>query len=144
MFGHLCGVWHIIIICPFTFAHYIFCLSSIYGFLLPLLYLQTFLKQYQMYAIPLLCTVLYIILALYKTTNNNTCTFILITIKWGNEAIEQIYTIINIYSGMSAFIYMHYTNMICTMLHLFDDLWLDTIIPKNNDRRQSHIWKSRE
>jgi hypothetical protein len=45
---------------------------------------------------------------------------------------------------MSAFIYMHYTNMICTMLHLFDDLWLDTIIPKNNDRRQSHIWKSRE
>jgi hypothetical protein len=35
---------------------------------------------------------------------------------------------------MSAFIYMYYTNMICTMLHLFDDLWLDTIIPKNNDR----------
>jgi hypothetical protein len=32
----------------------------------------------------------------------------------------------------------------CTMLHLFDDLWLDKIIPKNNDRRQSHIWKSRE
>ena len=23
---------------------------------------------------------------------------------------------------------------ICTMLHLFDDLWLDKIIPKNNDR----------
>jgi hypothetical protein len=23
-------------------------------------------------------------------------------------------------------------------------LWLDKIIPKNNDRRQSHIWKSRE
>ena len=22
---------------------------------------------------------------------------------------------------------------ICTMLHLFDDLWLDEIIPKNND-----------
>jgi hypothetical protein len=22
----------------------------------------------------------------------------------------------------------------CTMLHLFDDLWLDKIIPKNNDR----------
>jgi hypothetical protein len=22
---------------------------------------------------------------------------------------------------------------ICTMLHLFDDLWLDKIIPKNND-----------
>ena len=21
----------------------------------------------------------------------------------------------------------------CTMLHLFDDLWLDKIIPKNND-----------
>jgi hypothetical protein len=32
----------------------------------------------------------------------------------------------------------------CTMLHLFDDLWLDKIIPKNNDGRQSHIWKSRE
>jgi hypothetical protein len=30
------------------------------------------------------------------------------------------------------------------MLHLFDDLWLDKIIPKNKDRRQSHIWKSRE
>ena len=23
--------------------------------------------------------------------------------------------------------------MDCTMLHLFDDLWLDKIIPKNND-----------
>jgi hypothetical protein len=34
--------------------------------------------------------------------------------------------------------------IIWTMLHLFDDLWLDKIIPKNNDRRQSHIWKSRE
>jgi hypothetical protein len=22
----------------------------------------------------------------------------------------------------------------CTMLHLFDDLWLDKIIPKNNDK----------
>ena len=32
----------------------------------------------------------------------------------------------------------------CTMLHLFDDLWLDKIIPKNNDRKGSHIWKSRE
>jgi hypothetical protein len=32
----------------------------------------------------------------------------------------------------------------CTMLHLFDDLWLDKIIPKNNDRKESHIWKSRE
>jgi hypothetical protein len=90
--------------------------------LITLLYLQTFLKQYQMYAIPLLCTVLCIILALYKTTNNNTCTFILIAIKSGNETIEQIYTIINMYSGMGAFIYMYYKHMICTMLHLFDDL----------------------
>ena len=32
----------------------------------------------------------------------------------------------------------------CTMLHLFNDLWLDKIIPKNNDRKESHIWKSRE
>jgi len=32
----------------------------------------------------------------------------------------------------------------CTMLHLFDDLWLDKIIPKNNDRKESHICKSRE
>ena len=23
---------------------------------------------------------------------------------------------------------------ICTMLHLFDDLWLNKIIPKNNDK----------
>ena len=29
-----------------------------------------------------------------------------------------------------------YYNIYCTMLHLFDDLWLDKIIPKNNDRRQ--------
>ena len=35
-------------------------------------------------------------------------------------------------------------NNFCTMLHLFDDLWLDKIIPKNNDCRQSHIRKSRE
>jgi hypothetical protein len=27
----------------------------------------------------------------------------------------------------------------CTMLHLFDDLWLDKIIPKNNDDRTSRI-----
>jgi hypothetical protein len=26
------------------------------------------------------------------------------------------------------------------MLHLFDDLWLDKIIPKNNDRKESHTW----
>jgi hypothetical protein len=26
------------------------------------------------------------------------------------------------------------------MLHLFDDLWLDEIIPKNNDRKESDIW----
>ena len=32
----------------------------------------------------------------------------------------------------------------CTMLHLFDDLWLDKIIHKNIDRKGSHIWKSRE
>jgi hypothetical protein len=32
----------------------------------------------------------------------------------------------------------------CTMLHLFDDLWLDKIIPKNNDRKERDIWKSRE
>ena len=32
----------------------------------------------------------------------------------------------------------------CTMLHLFDDLRLDKIISKNNDRKESHIWKSRE
>ena len=25
-------------------------------------------------------------------------------------------------------------NTYCTMLHVFDDLWLDKIIPKNNDR----------
>jgi hypothetical protein len=25
----------------------------------------------------------------------------------------------------------------CTMLHLFDDLWLDKSIPKNNDWRQA-------
>jgi hypothetical protein len=30
------------------------------------------------------------------------------------------------------------------MLHLIDDLSLDKIIPKNNDKRKSHIWKSRE
>jgi hypothetical protein len=24
-------------------------------------------------------------------------------------------------------------NRYCTMLHLFDDLWLDKILPKNND-----------
>jgi hypothetical protein len=30
------------------------------------------------------------------------------------------------------------------MLYLFDDLLLDKIIPKNNDRKESHIWKSRE
>jgi hypothetical protein len=24
-------------------------------------------------------------------------------------------------------------NINCTMLHLFDDLWLDKVIPKNND-----------
>ena len=34
--------------------------------------------------------------------------------------------------------------LLCTMLHLFDDLCLDNIIPNNNDRMQSHIWKSRE
>jgi hypothetical protein len=33
---------------------------------------------------------------------------------------------------------------ICTMLHLFDHLWLDKVIPKNNDRMEIHIWKSRE
>jgi hypothetical protein len=26
------------------------------------------------------------------------------------------------------------------MLHLFDDLWLDKIIPKNNDRRQVTVY----
>ena len=30
------------------------------------------------------------------------------------------------------------------MLHLFDYLWLDKLIPKNNDGKESHIWKSRE
>ena len=30
------------------------------------------------------------------------------------------------------------------MLHLFDNLWLDKIITKNNDRKESHIWKSSE
>jgi hypothetical protein len=29
------------------------------------------------------------------------------------------------------------------MLHLFNDLWLDKIIPNNSDGRQSHIWKSK-
>jgi predicted DNA-binding protein YlxM (UPF0122 family) len=29
------------------------------------------------------------------------------------------------------------SNNNCTMLHLFDDLWLDKIIPKNNDWRQA-------
>ena len=28
-------------------------------------------------------------------------------------------------------------NSHCTMLHLFDDLWLDKIIPKNNDRNRA-------
>ena len=88
----------------------------------PFCIFKLFLNNIKLYAIPLLCTVLCIILALYKTTNNKTCTFILITIKSRNEKLEQIYTIINIYSGMGAFIYMYYTNMICTMLHLFDDL----------------------
>jgi hypothetical protein len=27
----------------------------------------------------------------------------------------------------------------CTMLHLFDDLWLDKIIPKNNDEAELYI-----
>ena len=116
----------------FTASYYPFCIFKL------------FLNNIKLYAIPLLCTVLCIILTLYKTTNNKTCTFILITIKWGNEAIEQIYTIINIYSGIGAFIYMYYTHMMCMMLHLFDDLWLDNIIPKNEERRQSNIWKSRE
>jgi hypothetical protein len=34
----------------------------------------------------------------------------------------------------------------CTMLHLFDDLWLDKIIPKNNDEGRAiygnlEIWR---
>ena len=29
---------------------------------------------------------------------------------------------------------LKHDNIYCTMLHLFDDLWLDKIIPKNNDR----------
>ena len=51
-----------------------------------------------------------------------------------------------IYFGdcLSWFIFYMTTKINCTMLHLFDDLWLDKIIPKNDDRRQSYIWKSRE
>jgi hypothetical protein len=30
------------------------------------------------------------------------------------------------------------------MLYLFDDLWLDKVIPKDNDGKESHISKSRE
>jgi hypothetical protein len=38
--------------------------------------------------------------------------------------------------------------MFCTMLYLFDDLWLDKIIPKNNDRTKKaepymEIWRIR-
>ena len=31
------------------------------------------------------------------------------------------------------YIYSWTMKTYCTMLHLFDDLWLDKIIPKNND-----------
>jgi hypothetical protein len=30
-------------------------------------------------------------------------------------------------------IFIEYKKQYCTMLHLFDNLWLDKIIPKNND-----------
>jgi hypothetical protein len=32
----------------------------------------------------------------------------------------------------------------CTMLHLFDDLWLDKIIPKNNDEIDQHMPSNEE
>ena len=40
-------------------------------------------------------------------------------IKW--------WTILSVLNQICIYIY------ICTMLHLFDDLWLEKIIPKNND-----------
>ena len=44
-------------------------------------------------------------------------------------SLEQI--IPSIFNSISVQKYSH--KFICTMLHLFDDLWLDNIILKNND-----------
>jgi hypothetical protein len=49
-----------------------------------------------------------------------------------------------IFNKFFSFMPLILDNKYCTMLHLFDDLWLDKIIPKNNDRKESLIWKSRE
>ena len=58
------------------------------------------------------------------------------------SASISLYMIINYMSIARRISAWHKTY--CTMLHLFDDLWLDKIISKNNDRKESHIWKSRE
>ena len=38
-----------------------------------------------------------------------------------------------IYTYICLYVNKQFDRSYCTMLHLFDDLWLDKIIPKNND-----------
>ena len=50
----VCFVDRYLSFCPFSFYHCVVCLSSIYGFLLPLCYLQILLIDNNMSSVPLL------------------------------------------------------------------------------------------
>jgi hypothetical protein len=51
----------------------------------------------------------------------------------GGKKLKYFYWLLK-YTNASTSSILKDAKSYCTMLHLFDDLWLDKIIPKNNDR----------
>ena len=53
-----------------------------------------------------------------------------------NNVVQSLFfkcIYINVYTYICLYVNKQFDRSYCTMLHLFDDLWLDTIIPKDND-----------
>ena len=71
------------------------------------------------------------------------CLIAVYSISHFSSIVLSVYQIRGTYGLLQTELIIH-NIILCTILHLFDDLGLDKIIPKNNDRKESHIWKSRE